>query len=72
MTTLIDPYSRTIDYLRLAVTDRCNLRCVYCMPREGLELLRHEDILPSIYPSPPTACSSRGRRRRWRRRASRG
>jgi cyclic pyranopterin phosphate synthase len=45
MTTLIDPYSRTIDYLRLAVTDRCNLRCVYCMPREGLELLRHEDIL---------------------------
>jgi cyclic pyranopterin phosphate synthase len=45
MTSLIDPYSRTIDYLRLAVTDRCNLRCVYCMPQDGLELLRHEDVL---------------------------
>ena len=45
MTSLIDPYSRTIDYLRLAVTDRCNLRCLYCMPEEGLQLLRHEDIL---------------------------
>ncbi|OFW56962.1 MAG: cyclic pyranopterin phosphate synthase MoaA [Candidatus Solincola sediminis] len=42
---MIDPYSRTIDYLRLAVTDRCNLRCLYCMPEEGLQLLRHEDIL---------------------------
>ncbi len=45
MTSLIDPYSRPIDYLRLAVTDRCNLRCVYCMPRQGVPLLRHEDIL---------------------------
>jgi GTP 3',8-cyclase len=42
---LIDPYSRTIDYLRLAVTDRCNLRCVYCMPPEGVPHLRHEDVL---------------------------
>lgn len=45
MTSLIDPYSRTIDYLRLAVTDRCNLRCIYCMPEEGIKQLGHEDIL---------------------------
>jgi GTP 3',8-cyclase len=45
MTSLIDPYYRRIDYLRLAVTDRCNLRCVYCMPPEGVPHLRHEDIL---------------------------
>jgi cyclic pyranopterin phosphate synthase len=45
MTSLIDPYSRHIDYLRLAVTDRCNLRCVYCMPPEGVPHLRHSDIL---------------------------
>lgn len=45
MTTLIDPYARRIDYLRLAVTDRCNLRCVYCMPPQGVPMLRHEDIL---------------------------
>ncbi len=30
-----DPCGRTIDYLRLSVTDRCNLRCFYCMPEEG-------------------------------------
>jgi cyclic pyranopterin phosphate synthase len=45
MKRLIDPYSRTIDYLRLAVTDRCNLRCVYCMPPEGVPHLGHDDIL---------------------------
>ncbi len=45
MTSLIDPFSRRIDYLRLAVTDRCNLRCIYCMPSEGVPHLRHEDIL---------------------------
>ncbi|MEW6555634.1 MAG: GTP 3',8-cyclase MoaA [Actinomycetota bacterium] len=45
MTSLLDPYSRPIDYLRLAVTDRCNLRCVYCMPPEGVPQLRHEDVL---------------------------
>lgn len=30
-----DQYNRTIDYLRISVTDRCNLRCKYCMPKEG-------------------------------------
>jgi len=34
--TLRDSYGRTIDYLRVAVTDRCNLRCVYCMPKGGI------------------------------------
>ncbi|WP_312560156.1 GTP 3',8-cyclase MoaA [Anaerospora sp.] len=42
---LHDTYNRSIDYLRVSVTDRCNFRCVYCMPPEGLELLKHSDIL---------------------------
>ena len=42
---MIDRFGRTIDYLRISVTDRCNLRCRYCMPPEGVKLLRHEDIL---------------------------
>jgi GTP 3',8-cyclase len=42
---MIDRFGRTIDYLRISVTDRCNLRCRYCMPLEGVRLLRHEDIL---------------------------
>ncbi|MFT4007487.1 MAG: GTP 3',8-cyclase MoaA [Lacrimispora sp.] len=40
-----DQCSRTIDYIRISVTDRCNLRCRYCMPEEGVELLSHDDIL---------------------------
>ena len=35
----------TVDYLRLAVTDRCNLRCVYCMPSEGVPFKEHDEIL---------------------------
>ncbi|MDD5761580.1 MAG: GTP 3',8-cyclase MoaA, partial [bacterium] len=35
---LRDPFGRTIDYLRVSVTDRCDLRCVYCMPPEGIPL----------------------------------
>jgi len=42
---LLDPYRRKINYLRISVTDRCNLRCRYCMPEEGIPLIRHEDIL---------------------------
>jgi len=42
---LKDPYQRRIDYLRLSVTDRCNLRCAYCMPEEGVPRLDHQDIL---------------------------
>jgi len=40
-----DSHGRNINYLRVSVTDRCNLRCVYCMPEEGVKSLRHEDIL---------------------------
>ena len=40
-----DPFGRSIDYLRLSITDRCNLRCRYCMPEEGVSALTHGDIL---------------------------
>ena len=40
-----DSYHRRIDYLRLSITDRCNLRCTYCMPEGGVPRLAHEDIL---------------------------
>lgn len=42
---LIDGFSRPITYLRISVTDKCNLRCVYCMPESGLPWLRREEIL---------------------------
>ncbi len=42
---LIDSFGRKIKYLRLSVTDRCNMRCRYCMPAGGIGKLRHEDIL---------------------------
>ena len=43
--SLIDTYGRHINYLRLSVTDRCNLRCTYCMPPEGVKKLGHGDLL---------------------------
>lgn len=45
MKELINRYNRKITYLRVSVTDRCNLRCIYCMPPGGIKPLRHEDIL---------------------------
>lgn len=42
---LIDPRNRRIDYLRVSVTDRCNLACVYCKPRTAMKTLAHSDIL---------------------------
>jgi cyclic pyranopterin phosphate synthase len=42
---LIDNHGRPITYVRLSVTDRCNLRCLYCMPAEGIDFLPHRDIL---------------------------
>lgn len=42
---MIDKYGRTIDYLRISLTDRCNLRCVYCMPEEGIHQIPHTEIL---------------------------
>lgn len=40
-----DMFQRNINYLRVSVTDKCNLRCIYCMPEEGVELRPHGDIL---------------------------
>ncbi|WP_084667212.1 GTP 3',8-cyclase MoaA [Thermanaeromonas toyohensis] len=40
-----DTFGRRINYLRVSVTDRCNLRCRYCMPEEGVPLKNHDDIL---------------------------
>ena len=50
-----DQFNRTINYLRVSVTDRCNLRCFYCMPEEGItkkdhtEILRDEEILEAVH-----------------------
>ena len=41
----IDPFGRAITYLRISLTDRCNLRCVYCMPKEGLQWQAREEQL---------------------------
>jgi cyclic pyranopterin phosphate synthase len=40
-----DTFDREINYLRISITDRCNLRCLYCMPESGVDRLRHRDIL---------------------------
>jgi len=43
--TLVDPFDRIIDYLRVSITDRCNFRCVYCMPEEGFPVAPHGELL---------------------------
>ena len=43
--TIQDRFGRVFDYLRIAVTDRCNLRCVYCMPEAGVDFARHDALL---------------------------
>ncbi len=51
---LCDSFGRRVDYLRLSVTDRCNLRCIYCMPPEGIplkpagEILSYEELLRCV------------------------
>ncbi len=45
MTELLDSFQRGINYLRVSVTDRCNLRCIYCMPRGGVPWMPHSEIL---------------------------
>ena len=42
---LVDPFGRTIRDLRISITDRCNFRCTYCMPAEGMQWLPREDLL---------------------------
>ncbi len=43
--SLYDRFNRRIHYLRISVTDLCNLRCTYCMPADGVDLMRHDEIL---------------------------
>lgn len=42
---ITDLFGRTLDYLRISVTDKCNLRCAYCMPAEGVSLVPHRAVL---------------------------
>lgn len=42
---LVDRHDRRLNYLRISITDRCNLRCVYCMPKDRIDRLSHDDIL---------------------------
>lgn len=42
---MLDKYNRKLNYLRVSVTDRCNLRCTYCMPEDGVKMLAHKEIL---------------------------
>jgi GTP 3',8-cyclase len=42
---MLDKFNREINYLRISVTDKCNLRCIYCMPEEGVQLKQHKEIL---------------------------
>jgi len=42
---LIDKHGRVVDYLRIAVTDKCNLRCFYCMPEEGIDFVKKAELL---------------------------
>lgn len=42
---MLDSFGREIDYLRISITDRCNFRCLYCMPEKGIEKKQHSDIL---------------------------
>jgi GTP 3',8-cyclase len=42
---MLDPFNRRINYLRISVTDRCNLRCRYCMPEDGVTMVAHNQIL---------------------------
>jgi cyclic pyranopterin phosphate synthase len=45
MTGILDSFGRSINYLRISVTDRCNLRCIYCMPPKGVPQMSHSEIL---------------------------
>ncbi|HET6316581.1 MAG TPA: radical SAM protein, partial [Chloroflexota bacterium] len=42
---LVDSFGRRISDMRISVTDRCNFRCVYCMPEEGMQWLKRETLL---------------------------
>ena len=42
---LIDPFGRRVTDLRVSITDRCNFRCTYCMPQEGMPWLSRDELL---------------------------
>lgn len=42
---LVDSHNRIVDYLRIAITDKCNLRCQYCMPEEGINYIQQKELL---------------------------
>ena len=56
---LVDGHGRAIEDLRVSVTDRCNFRCQYCMPADGLPWLRREEISPTRRSSAWCGCSWR-------------
>ena len=45
MNKLVDNFGRQMEYVRLAVTDRCNLRCQYCMPAQGIDIVPRQELL---------------------------
>lgn len=45
MNRLVDNHNRAIDYIRIAVTDKCNLRCFYCMPNEGIDFVKKNELM---------------------------
>ena len=45
MNKLVDKHNRIIDYIRIAVTDKCNLRCFYCMPNEGIDFVKQQQLM---------------------------
>lgn len=47
MPPLVDNFNRFHSYLRISLTERCNLRCTYCMPEDGVKLTKHENLLTS-------------------------
>ena len=46
-TNIVDKFGRTHDYLRISLTERCNLRCFYCMPEEGIQLRDKKEFMSS-------------------------
>lgn len=55
-----DGFGRDINYLRIAVTDKCNFRCIYCMPADGVAPRAHDELL-SARKSPALCAWWRGR-----------
>ncbi len=45
MNKLVDKHNRVVDYIRIAVTDKCNLRCFYCMPNEGIDFVKQNQLM---------------------------